>query len=191
MSGRTYSGSPVTLDFQGSDLRAVLRTFAEISGLNIVIDPAVTGTVDVDLRDVPWDQALDQILRTNKLGYMVDGTIVRIAPLAILEAEAKSQAALVVAQADARPGAVLRADHHLCRGVRRSTLREEDTAGVGRPQPSPRLVEDDHLDLVLAFGILRTPTVLVLDAAGRETARASGAMSREQADAALAVEAPC
>ena len=47
----------------------MLRTFAEISGLNIVIDPAVQGTVDVALRDVPWDQALDIILRANKLGY--------------------------------------------------------------------------------------------------------------------------
>jgi type IV pilus assembly protein PilQ len=54
----------------------VLRTFAEISGLNIVIDPTIQGTVDVSLRDVPWDQALDIILRANKLGYVVDGTIV-------------------------------------------------------------------------------------------------------------------
>ncbi len=79
--GRTYSGNPVSLDFQQADLRAVLRVFAEISGLNIVIDPAVRGTVDVALRDVPWDQALDIILRANKLGYIVDGTVVRIAPL--------------------------------------------------------------------------------------------------------------
>lgn len=49
---------------------------------------------------------------------------------------------------------------------------------------------DEHLDLVLAFGILRTPTVLVLDADGRETARASGAMNRRQAVAALAVGDP-
>ena len=78
---RQFTGNPISLDFQGADLRAVLRTFAEISGLNIVIDPAVQGTVDVALRDVPWDQALDIILRANKLGYFVDGTIVRIAPL--------------------------------------------------------------------------------------------------------------
>ena len=82
-----YTGHPVSLDFQGADLRAVLRTFAEISGLNIVIDPTIQGTVDVSLRDVPWDQALDIILRANKLGYVVDGTIVRIAPLAVLADE--------------------------------------------------------------------------------------------------------
>ena len=80
-------GNPVSLDFQGADLRAVLRTFSEISGLNIVIDPAVQGTVDVVLKDVPWDQALDLILRSNKLGYLVDGTIVRIAPLSVLADE--------------------------------------------------------------------------------------------------------
>jgi type IV pilus assembly protein PilQ len=86
-STKRFSGHPVSLDFQGADLRAVLRTFSEISGLNVVIDPAVTGSVDVALRDVPWDQALDIILRANKLGYLVDGTIVRIAPLAVLADE--------------------------------------------------------------------------------------------------------
>src|SRR5439155_10492128 len=75
-NGRAYTGMPVSLDFQQADLRSVLRVFAEISGLNIVIDPAVQGTVDVALKDVPWDQALDIILRANKLGYILDGTIV-------------------------------------------------------------------------------------------------------------------
>jgi type IV pilus secretin PilQ/predicted competence protein len=86
-SRRSFTGHPVSLDFQGADLRAVLRTFAEISGLNIVIDPSVQGSVDVALRDVPWDQALDIILRANKLGYIIDGTIVRIAPLNVLADE--------------------------------------------------------------------------------------------------------
>src|SRR5437763_1763845 len=90
-AGRRYQGHPISLDFQGADLRAVLRTFAEISGLNIVIEPAVQGTVDVALRDVPWDQALDIILRANKLGYIVDGTIVRIAPLSVLADEQSQQ----------------------------------------------------------------------------------------------------
>jgi type IV pilus assembly protein PilQ len=98
-SGRTYSGTPVSLDFQQADLRAVLRVFSEISGLNIVIDPAVTGTVDVALRDVPWDQALDIILRANKLGYIVDGTIVRIAPLTVLAEEEAQRRQLETEQA--------------------------------------------------------------------------------------------
>jgi type IV pilus assembly protein PilQ len=94
-----YTGHPVSLDFQGADLRAVLRTFAEISGLNIVIDPTIQGTVDVSLRDVPWDQALDIILRANKLGYVVDGTIVRVAPLAVLADEETQRRKLADEQA--------------------------------------------------------------------------------------------
>ena len=83
-----YTGHPISLDFQGVDLRAVLRTFAEVTGLNLVIDPGVKGTVDVTLRDVPWDQALEMILRANQLAYSVDGTIVRIAPIATFASEA-------------------------------------------------------------------------------------------------------
>ena len=94
-----YTGNPVSLDFQGADLRAVLRTFSEISGLNLVIDPSINGTVDVALRDVPWDQALDIILRANKLGYVVDGTIVRIAPLTVLALEEEERRKLSDAQA--------------------------------------------------------------------------------------------
>ena len=82
-----FTGHPVSLDFQGADLRSVLRTFSEISGLNLVIDPSIQGSVDVSLRDVPWDQALDIILKANRLGYVVDGTIVRVAPLAVLAEE--------------------------------------------------------------------------------------------------------
>jgi type IV pilus assembly protein PilQ len=97
-SGR-FTGHPVSLDFQGADLRAVLRTFAEISGLNIVIDPTIQGQVDVALRDVPWDQALDIILRANKLGYVVDGTIVRVAPLSVLADEEAQRRKLAEEQA--------------------------------------------------------------------------------------------
>ena len=94
-TGSEFTGQPVSLDFQRADLRAVLRTFSVISGLNVVIDPGVEGVVDVALQDVPWDQALDVILRANRLGYAVDGPIVRIAPLAVLadeEAERRKRA---------------------------------------------------------------------------------------------------
>ncbi|MDP1569580.1 MAG: type IV pilus secretin PilQ [Vicinamibacterales bacterium] len=94
-----FTGHPITLDFQGADLRAVLRTFAEISGLNVVIDPTIAGQVDVALRDVPWDQALDIILKANKLGYAVDGTVVRIAPLTVLADEEAQRRKLTDEQA--------------------------------------------------------------------------------------------
>ena len=96
---REYSGDAVSMDFQGADLRAVLRTFSEISGLNVVIDPQVDGTVDVALTEVPWDQALDVILRANQLGYVLDGTVVRIAPLRVLADEETQRRQLAEEQA--------------------------------------------------------------------------------------------
>jgi type IV pilus assembly protein PilQ len=94
-----FTGYPISLDFQDVDLRAVLRTFSEISGLNIVIDPTIQGTVNVNLRDIPWDQALDIILRSNKLGYVVDGAVIRIAPLSVLADEEAQRRKLAEEQA--------------------------------------------------------------------------------------------
>lgn len=96
---KKYSGAPMDLDLQGADLRMVLRTFAETNGLNIVIDPAVKGTVDIKLTAVPWDQALDIILRGSKLGYVVEGTVVRVAPLGVLADEEADHRKLTEAQA--------------------------------------------------------------------------------------------
>jgi type IV pilus assembly protein PilQ len=89
---KQFTGHPINFDFEDADLRAVLRVFANESGLNMIIDPQVQGRVNVLLNDVPWDQALDQILRSNKLGYTVEGNILRIAPIAVLSAEKKEQA---------------------------------------------------------------------------------------------------
>jgi type IV pilus assembly protein PilQ len=95
---KKYTGAPMTLDFVDADLKTVLRAFAQENGLNIVIDNGVTGTVNVQLTAVPWDQALDVILRENKLDYRLDGPVVRIAPRDVFTAEDKS----VAEAADAR-----------------------------------------------------------------------------------------
>ena len=97
---KQYKGTPITLDFSGADLRSVLRYFNEISGLNIIIDPSVPATpIDVVLRDVPWDQAFETLLRTHKLGYVAEGTIVRIAPLSVLAEEEGERRKLAEAKA--------------------------------------------------------------------------------------------
>jgi type IV pilus assembly protein PilQ len=83
-----FQGHPVTLDFQDADLRAVLRTFSEISGLNFIIHPAIAGRVDVQMKDVPWDQAFDILVTSNNLAYTVEGNVVRVAPNDVLEKEA-------------------------------------------------------------------------------------------------------
>ncbi len=78
----------------------MLRTLADVSGLNMVIDPDVQGSVDIKLTDVPWDQALDVILRGNGLDYSVDGTIVRISKIKTLEDENKARQAAAQAAAE-------------------------------------------------------------------------------------------
>lgn len=96
---RTYSGEPVTMTLRDADVVETLRSFAAISGLSIVVQPEVSGSVTVELENVPWDQALEQILRVNRLGYEIEGTVMRIAPVTVLKQEAKDQQELAAAKA--------------------------------------------------------------------------------------------
>lgn len=96
---RRYQGEPMDLTLQDADVKDVLRSFAQLSGLNLVIQPGVSGTVTVELQQVPWDQALEQILKINDLGYELDGNIMRIAPISKLRAEAEEQQRLQAARA--------------------------------------------------------------------------------------------
>jgi type IV pilus assembly protein PilQ len=78
-SGRkVFNGEPIDLELKDADIKDVLSTFAEITGLNIAIDPGVGGSVNVDFVAVPWDQALDIILRQNNLTYIIEGNVMRI-----------------------------------------------------------------------------------------------------------------
>jgi type IV pilus assembly protein PilQ len=82
-----YTGEKITLDFQNADLLNVLRLIAEVSGLNIITAEGVGGRLTMRMVDVPWDQALDIILKTKGLGQVREGNVVRIAPMAALESE--------------------------------------------------------------------------------------------------------
>ncbi len=86
-----YYGEPIDMSLRKADLVETLRSFATISDLNFVIQPGVSGTVTVELKGVPWDQAMHQILKINNLGMDIDGTIVRIAPMSQLRSEAEEQ----------------------------------------------------------------------------------------------------
>ncbi len=82
-----YTGKKISLDFQDADIIPIFRLLADVSGYNIVIDPEVKGKITVKLINVPWDQALDLILKTHNLGMVLEGNIIRIAPLAVLVKE--------------------------------------------------------------------------------------------------------
>ena len=95
---RTYHGEPMTMSLKDADIKDVLRSFAQISGLNVVVQPGVRGSVTVELTNVPWDQALEQILKINGLGYELEGNIMRIAPINTLRTEAEAKRQLAAAQ---------------------------------------------------------------------------------------------
>lgn len=89
--GKTYSGQRLDLDLQDIDLDNVFRLLAEVSNLNIIVSEKVKGKVTMRLKDVPWDQALDLILSTQKLGMVRQGNVLRVAPLKDLVDEEKER----------------------------------------------------------------------------------------------------
>ncbi len=82
----------VTLDFRDADIRDVLRALGEVSGLDFVLQPSVSGRIALRLSETPWDQALDVILRSRGYGWELDGTVLRVGTLAELAAEETERA---------------------------------------------------------------------------------------------------
>ena len=83
---KTYRGELVSFDFKDADVRDVLRILSDISGFNMVIAKNVEGSVTLKLNNIPWDQALDLVLEDAGLGAVVDGNVLKIAPLKTLQA---------------------------------------------------------------------------------------------------------
>jgi len=75
-----WHGFPISLSLRDAPLPEVLRSFARIAGVNLVLAPGITGSVTVELEDVPWDQALWVILKTHDLGAEIDGRVWSVAP---------------------------------------------------------------------------------------------------------------
>ena len=98
-----FTGEPISLDLKDADIKDVFRTISQFTGLNIVIDPDVRGTVTVQLENVPWDQALDLILKQNGLGYVLENNIMRIATTSKLQAEEIDRAHLAEARQASEP----------------------------------------------------------------------------------------
>jgi type IV pilus assembly protein PilQ len=96
-----YTGEPISVNLKDVDLRDFFRLIHEISGLNVVLDPAVKGSLTIVLDEVPWDQALDIVLQNNSLDKQLNGNVLRIATRATLTGEAQSQRDLEKAQAEA------------------------------------------------------------------------------------------
>ena len=98
-----YSGEPISVNLKDVDLKDFFRLIHDISGLNIILDPNVRGTLTLVLDDVPWDQALDIVLQNNGLDKQLVGNVLRIATVQTLTAEAAAAVAKDKAQALAVP----------------------------------------------------------------------------------------
>jgi len=98
-----FTGEPITLTLKDADIKDVLKTFSVLTEMNIVLDPSVSGSVTVELRDVPWDQALDLILKINGLDYVLENNVLRVAPIQKLASEKSARAAFALEQEKAKP----------------------------------------------------------------------------------------
>src|SRR6267378_262171 len=96
-----YTGEPISVNLKDVDLKDFFRLIHEISGLNVVLDPAVKGSLTIVLDEVPWDQALDIVLQNNSLDKQLSGNVLRIPSRATLKNEAETQRDLEKAQAEA------------------------------------------------------------------------------------------
>lgn len=96
-TGERFNGERLSLNFQDIEVRSVLATLAEFTGLNLVASDSVTGRVTLNLNDVPWDQALELILQSQGLSSREQGNVIVVAPASELadlerqELEARNQ----------------------------------------------------------------------------------------------------
>jgi type IV pilus assembly protein PilQ len=97
-----YTGEPISVNLKDVDLRDFFRLVHEISGLNVVLDPAVKGTLTIVLDEVPWDQALDIVLQNNGLDKQLHGNVLRIATLDTIKKEADTARDVRKAQNDSQ-----------------------------------------------------------------------------------------
>jgi len=155
---KVYSGERLTLNFQDIDVRAVLQLLADTSGQNIVVSDSVKGRVTLRLQNVPWDQALDIVLRTKGLDMRQKDNVIIVAPQAELAAHEKAELA---AQKDIQELAPLRTEFLQVNYAKASEIaRLVKSAGGGSLMSARGNVTVDD----------RTNTLLVQDTAEQLTA---------------------
>src|SRR5882762_9058567 len=120
-----YTGEPISVNLKDVDLKDFFRLIHEISGLNVVLDPAVKGSLTIVLDEVPWDQALDIVLQNNGLDKQLNGNVLRIATRDTLKKEAETQRDLEKAQAEAvAPVTVTRILNYAKAATMKDTLKK-------------------------------------------------------------------
>ncbi len=167
---RRYTGRRISLDFKDADIHNILRLISEVAKLNIITSDKVTGSITVTMRNVPWDQALDIILKTKGLGKVRHGNIVRVATLGELEAERQALLEKQVTRVKLEPLRVRLVPVNYAIAADIATQLKEilsDRGSVAIDKRTNVLIIKDVLDnLVKAEGLVRsldteTPQVLI------------------------------
>lgn len=151
-----YTGERLTLNFQDIETRAVLQLLADASGQNIVVSDSVSGNVTLRLQNVPWDQALDIVLRTKGLDKRKQDNVIIVAPQAELAAREKAELA---ARKDVQELAPLRSEYlqvNYAKASDMAALIKTQTNSLLSPRGSVAVDE-------------RTNTLLVQDTSDRLT----------------------
>ncbi len=101
--GRRYVGRRVDLDLKDADIHNILRLLSDVGKVNIVTADDVSGTITIRMRDVPWDKALEVVLKAKSLGMVRSGNLIRVAPLATLQKERELSVAQAKAEFESAP----------------------------------------------------------------------------------------
>jgi type IV pilus assembly protein PilQ len=152
---RVYTGERLTLNFQDIETRAVLQLLADASGQNIVVSDSVQGSVTLRLQNVPWDQALDIVLRTKGLDKRRNDNVIIVAPTEELASREKAELA---ARADVQDLAPLRTEY-----LQVNYAKASDLAGLIKAQGEGGLLSKRGTVSVDE----RTNTLLLQDSADR------------------------
>ena len=130
LSNATYSGKPISLDFQDVPVRQVLQIIAQLNDFNLVTTDTVSGNVTINLQDVPWDQALAMILKIRGLDQRIEGNILLIAPQEELAAR---ESAVLQAQQQAQNLAPLVSENvrvNYAKAEQMATLLQSSNGGI-------------------------------------------------------------
>jgi type IV pilus assembly protein PilQ len=148
-----YTGEPISVNLKDVDLKDFFRLIHEISGLNILVDPDVTGSLTLVLDNVPWDQALDIVLRNNGLVRVTEGNLVRIAREQTITAEQEAAARLAEAREKAAPLVTVFRRLHYAQAVTQQITMMGAAGGGGASAPPPPGV----VDIIKRFPSILSP----------------------------------
>jgi type IV pilus assembly protein PilQ len=155
-----YTGEPISLNLKDVDLKDFFRLIHEISGLNIIVDPNVSGNVTLVLDNVPWDQALDIVLKNNQLGKTLEGNVLRIAKLSTLTAEQGNVAKLAAAKEEAQPLVTKFVAVNYAKASQLASLLKSWVGGGALTKRGTVLVDDRTNTLIVSDIATQIPVIL-------------------------------